>query len=81
VDRVMAEPPDVWVRLVDDEIVVSLPHSTYIAIYEKDADLPHLTLRHLSEEKDPQASLTIAEFLGRAWDAANAKARELGWIL
>jgi hypothetical protein len=77
----MAEPSEVWVRVVDDEIIVTLPHSTYIAIYEMDADLPHLTLKHLSQERDPQSGLTIAEFLGRAWDAANAKARELGWIV
>jgi hypothetical protein len=76
----MAEPSEVWVRVVDDEIVVTLPHSTYIAIYEMGADSPHLTMKHLTQEKDPQATLTIAEFLGRAWDAANAKARELGWI-
>ena len=77
----MAEPSEVWVRVVDDEIIVSLPHSNYIAIYEMDADLPHLTLKHLSQERDPQAALTMAEFLGRAWDAANAKARELGWFV
>ena len=29
---------------------------------------------------DSRAPITFAEFLAHAWEAANAKARELGWI-
>jgi hypothetical protein len=77
----MAESSDLWIRVVDDEILVSLPFSTYTATYYKRSDLSHLTLKCASDDSDPQAPLTAAEFLGRAWDAANNKARELGWIV
>jgi hypothetical protein len=30
---------------------------------------------------DAGASMTHAEFLAKAWLAANVKARELGWII
>lgn len=80
-DSVMTECPELWIRVIDDEILISLPFSTYTATYYKPADLPRLTLKHLSEDKDPRASLSRAKFLGCAWKAANTKARALEWIV
>ncbi len=39
-----------------------------------------LTKSHLGRE-DKNTPITQAEFHTRAWKAANAKARELGWIV
>lgn len=30
---------------------------------------------------DPEATVTLAEFRALAWEAANSKAREMGWIV
>jgi len=32
-------------------------------------------------EDDKEAAISRNEFIALAWDAANAKARELGWIV
>ena len=77
----MSDPSDLYVEVRGGEIVVILPHSTYIATYCKRTDSPHLTMAHLSPENDPRATLTLAEFVGCAWQTANDKARELGWIV
>jgi hypothetical protein len=77
----MSDPSDLYVEVHGGEIIVTLPHSTYIATYCKRTDSPHLTMAHLSPENDPRATLTLAEFVGRAWQAANDKALEIGWIV
>ena len=72
---------DVWVHVEDEEIIVTLPSSTYRATFCRPPDCLHLSLKDLSSEGDPRAALTLAEFLGHAWEAAKEKARELGWIV
>jgi hypothetical protein len=74
------DPGDLYVEVHVDEIIVTLPHSTYTASY-KPTDSSHLTMTHLSAENDPQAPVTLAEFVGSAWQAANDRARKLGWIV
>lgn len=56
----------------DGDIIVSV--SYFCAVYYKPANQPQLTLRRRSETDDH-------ELLARAWQAANDKARELGWIV
>jgi hypothetical protein len=68
------------IDVVDDDIIVTLPESSYAITYYKPESSPHLITKRLSTEADPRASLPLSEFLGRAWWAANDKARELGWI-
>ena len=63
------------------EIIVALPHSTHSATYRKSTNSRHLVLTDASSPEDPGATMTPAEFLGLAWQAANAKARELRWIV
>lgn len=77
----MSDLSDLYVEVRRDEIIVVLPHSTYTATYCKPTDSSHLTMTHVSPEKDPRATMTLAEFVGCAWQAANEKARELGWIV
>ena len=75
----MSDPSDLYVEVHGVEIIVALPHSTHTATYRQSTDSRHLILTDASE--DPGSIMTPAEFLGLAWEAANAKARELGWIM
>jgi hypothetical protein len=65
---------DLTVGIVDDLIVVRSPASGFFAIYSKPADPPQLVLVRRFPSKDE-------ELLAQAWQAANEKARELGWIV
>ena len=77
----MTEP---WGRLrldvVDDEIIVSIPGTSYSVTYFKPANSPQLLARNISHTNDLSAPMTLSDFLSRAWRVANDKARELGWI-
>ena len=48
--------------------------SGFYAVYYKPTNKPQLILRRRSDTDDH-------ELLARAWQAANDKARELGWIV
>ena len=71
-----------WGRLridvVDDEIIVSLPCTSYSVTYFKRANAPQLLAKNISN--DFRTPLKLSDFLSRAWRVANDKARELGWI-
>jgi hypothetical protein len=54
-------------------ILLSLGRAFY-AVYYKPTNKPQLILRRRSDTDDH-------ELLARAWQAANDKARELGWIV
>jgi hypothetical protein len=58
--------------VVHHEIVVTFPDSKYS---------PQLLAKRMPMEDDPRVPMTLSEFLGRAWWAANDKARELEWIV
>jgi hypothetical protein len=72
---------NVQLVVVDDEIVVSLPGSSYSITYYKPAKSSQLFAKRISDRDDPRAPTTVSEFLARAWQLANDKARELGWIV
>ena len=57
----------------DDEIVVT-SDTGFRAAYCKRPNHPQLKVRRRTETDDQ-------EVLAQAWQAANAKARELGWIV
>ena len=67
-------------QMRDDEIVVTLPGTTYTVTYYKLDGFPQLLARLISDKDDKRLALTRSEFLRQAWKAANNKARELGWI-
>jgi hypothetical protein len=73
--------PKLEVRLVDDEIVVTLPGTNYSVTYYKMVGSPGLLARAIANKDDLRIPMTAAEFLAKAWKLANAKARELGWIV
>jgi hypothetical protein len=65
------------VAVWDDELVVSLPQSSYSVTYYKPLHSPGLLAKNISH---PQSEIRLSEFLAEAWRAANEKARELKWI-
>jgi hypothetical protein len=68
------------VDVADDEIVVTLPNSTYSVTYYKPPESPQLLARRIADRDDPRVAMTLSEFLTEAWKAANDRARGLGWI-
>jgi hypothetical protein len=62
------------VEVRDANLLVSLPKGGFKATYYKPAGRPHLILRERSKTDDD-------ELLAEAFQAAVAKARELGWIV
>jgi hypothetical protein len=62
------------VHVHNNEIVVTQPDHGFCDIYTKPAHQPQLVLKH-------RAQTTDHELMVRAWEIANEKARELGWIV
>src|SRR4029078_6944380 len=64
----MTEP---WGRLrvdvVDDEIIVSLPGTSYSVTYCKRARSPQLHARNISHTDDRRTPVKLFDFLARAW--------------
>jgi hypothetical protein len=71
---------NVSVQLADDAIIVTMPGTSYRATYLKAPNWPGLVQSsYIRDDKD--AALPPNEFLALAWQAADAKGRELGWIV
>jgi hypothetical protein len=73
--------PKLGVLVVDDEIIVTLLGTSYSVTYYKRKGFPGLLAKDIANKDDPRIQMTAAEFLAKAWRAANDKARELGWIV
>ena len=58
----------------DGEIIVMQVSPLFIATYYRKSDEPQLTLRRRTATDDHA-------LIARAWQAANQKARELGWVV
>lgn len=71
-----------YVEVLDDEIIITLPGTSYAVMYYRATAFPQrlLTKSHSGGE-DHDVLMTQAEFHGRAWRLANQKARELGLIV
>ena len=66
--------PTFQTEVIGEEIIVTEPAFEFVAIYTKAADRPQLILRRRTATDD-------YEILAGAWQEANFKARELGWIV
>ena len=77
----MTDGGSLHIEVVDGEIVVTLPFTSYTVTYYKPARSPQLLAKRIASRDDPGSAMTLSEFLARAWRAANDKARELGWIV
>jgi hypothetical protein len=64
---------------MDGRIIVSMAGTSFRAAYFRSVTEPGLT-RCEFLEVDRAASMSREEFEALAWEAALAKARELGWI-
>jgi hypothetical protein len=62
------------------EIVVTASDSDYVMTYHKPANSSQLLARSFPRKEDRRVSMTLADFLTSAYNLANDKARELGWI-
>ena len=70
------------VDVLDDEILVTMPGTSFSIIYERTKD-NQLIASHFSGRKvqDERNKMSFPHFLSLAWTAANEKAREIGWII
>jgi hypothetical protein len=71
-DRIRAEVqgPDIFIVM----------RGTCLRMKYRQEDAPWLVALEYGPD-DPDAPVTLSEFRALAWAAANAKARELGWIV
>jgi hypothetical protein len=67
------------VELDGQRLVVTLGDTTYRVVFYKHPDEPRLVEANCMAV-DKEAPIYHEEFDNLAWEAANAKARELGWI-
>jgi hypothetical protein len=58
-----------------------MPGTSSRVVYRKPDRGPQLVARLDYFQNEQKGPITRAEFLTRAWKLANAKARELGWIV
>ena len=75
--RLAVSMPSLHVEVRDDEIIVTQSGSkfkaVYHSVYHKPEDQPQLIVKGT-----PHGNY---DFLSQAWQAANDRARELGWIV
>jgi len=73
--------PHLTVEVLGADIVVTMPGTGCRVVYSKTED-NKLVASTFSAPKVPggKRGITFAKFLGLAWKAANAKAKEIGWI-
>jgi hypothetical protein len=72
--------PKLGVLVSGNDIVVVLTGSIYPVTYFKQRGSHGLLAKNIPDKDDPRIPMTAAEFLAKAWKAANQKAKELGWI-
>ena len=80
-DRLKSADHDVEVNVAveGDRIIVTRPGTSFRAAYFKSPDQPKL-IESAALAVDKGGPIARKEFEDLAWDAANAKARELGWV-
>jgi hypothetical protein len=71
--------PKVAVKVAQDVLMVTMPGTTFSITYAK-TDENRLVASSFHARKGPEETRKVT-FLNLAWTAANAKARELGWIM
>jgi hypothetical protein len=73
-------PPPLIVRVYDRNIVVSMLGMSLMAKFRRREDRPGLLISEYLQD-DRETRTWRSDFLAIAWREANAKARELGWIV
>jgi hypothetical protein len=72
---------DLRVEARDQDIVVTMPGTSLRVVYRKPHRGSALVARLDYFQDQQKGPITRAEFLAKALKLANAKARELGWIV
>ena len=73
--------PSLKVEAFDGEIKVSLPGSSFSVTYQMgDNGQLVATAFHSQKLADEKLNITFPKFLSVAWEAANRKARAIGWL-
>jgi hypothetical protein len=67
------------VELDGDRLIVTMRDTAYRAVFYKHPDEPRIVAA-AGLAVDKEYPMRHEEFEKRAWEAANAKARELGWL-
>ena len=73
--------PKLGLLVVGDKIIVTVHGTSYSVTYYKPKGSSGLLAKDIASRDDPDVQMTAAEFLAKAWRAANDKARQLGWIV
>jgi hypothetical protein len=70
------------VEVLDDEILVTMPGTSFSVVYEKTTN-NRLIASSFSGRKvqNERSMVSFPHFLSLAWTAANEKAKEIGWIV
>jgi hypothetical protein len=66
------------VEMIDDQIIVTMPGTLFIAAYRKREGMAALVGRFVCDDR--HAGIPRSEFVARSWRLALAKAKQLGWI-
>ena len=74
-----AEKNAISVELLGDRLVVTMGETAYRAVFYKHPNEPRIVEAN-GLAVDKEAPMYHAEFEDLAWEAASAKARELGWL-
>ncbi|MGO8841061.1 MAG: hypothetical protein ACLQF1_07965 [Methyloceanibacter sp.] len=61
------------IELRDDEIIVTLPGTSYIVTYYKPANSPQLLAKHIADRDDKYAFMKLSEFLAEAFAVSVAR--------
>jgi hypothetical protein len=74
--------PKIVTEVAGNEIVVTLPGTNFRVIYTH-MGKGQLVANSFSSAKrvSEKSTITFPKFLALAWAAANAKAREIGWVV
>ncbi len=80
-ERSLSFDPRLDIEVVGDSIIITLLGTSYSVTYYKRRGSSGLLAKDIANKDDPRVGMTCGEFLGKAWRAANDKARRLGWIV
>jgi hypothetical protein len=71
---------DLRIEVEGDGIIITLVGTKFMVTYQRPKEMSRLVAKS-DWTDDPDAAVTFGEFRARAWIAATARARELGWII
>jgi hypothetical protein len=70
---------DLQAQAADDRIIITLPGTNFRAVFLLSPEEPRL-VECPAVSTDHESEISNQEFEALAWQAANTKARELGWL-